>query len=89
MGRIFSLCIFYLITTIIVSGVESPVKDQGHCGSCWAFASTAVIESHVALKTGLLFDLSVEQMAMCAPNVDSCGGKVYFLNTRCSAYMKT
>jgi len=56
------------------SGVDSPVKDQGHCGSCWAFASTAVIESHVALKTGLLFDLSVQQMAMCAPNVDSCGG---------------
>jgi len=45
-----------------------------------------VIESHVALKTGLLFDLSVEQMAMCAPNVDSCGGKVYFMNARCSAY---
>lgn len=52
-------------------GVVSAVKDQGHCGSCWAFASTAVIESHVAISTGLLFDLSVEQMAMCAPNPDS------------------
>eukprot|EP00286_Rhodomonas_abbreviata_P001498 CAMPEP_0181289130 /NCGR_PEP_ID=MMETSP1101-20121128/718_1 /TAXON_ID=46948 /ORGANISM="Rhodomonas abbreviata, Strain Caron Lab Isolate" /LENGTH=372 /DNA_ID=CAMNT_0023393331 /DNA_START=106 /DNA_END=1224 /DNA_ORIENTATION=+ len=55
-------------------GVVSAVKDQGHCGSCWAFASTAVIESHVALASGLLFDLSTEQMAMCAPNPDSCGG---------------
>mmetsp|Transcript_31341 Transcript_31341/g.52878 ORF Transcript_31341/g.52878 Transcript_31341/m.52878 type:complete len:371 (+) Transcript_31341:46-1158(+) len=55
-------------------GVVSAVKDQGHCGSCWAFASTAVIESHVALSSGLLFDLSVEQMAMCAPNPDACGG---------------
>jgi len=55
-------------------GVVSAVKDQGHCGSCWAFASTAVIESHVALKTGLLFDLSPEQIAMCSPNPDSCGG---------------
>jgi len=54
--------------------VVSAVKDQGHCGSCWAFASTAVIESHVALSSGLLYDLSVEQMAMCAPNPDSCGG---------------
>lgn len=54
--------------------VVSPVKDQGHCGSCWAFAATATIESHVALATGLLFDLSPQQIAMCAPNPDSCGG---------------
>ena len=33
-----------------------------------------MIESHVALATGLLFDLSPEQIAMCAPNPDSCGG---------------
>ena len=50
------------------------MKDQGYCGSCWAFASTEVIESHVALASGLLFDLSPEQIAMCAPNPDSCGG---------------
>jgi cathepsin L len=55
-------------------GIVSAVKDQGHCGSCWAFAGTSVIESHVAKNTGLLFDLSVEQMAMCAPNPDKCGG---------------
>ncbi len=48
-------------------GIVSAVKDQGHCGSCWAFASTAVIESHVAKSTGLLFDLSPQQIAMCAP----------------------
>jgi len=56
------------------SGIVTAVKDQGHCGSCWAFASTAVVESHVAKNTGLLFDLSVQQMAMCAPNPDACGG---------------
>eukprot|EP01036_Dinobryon_divergens_P026160 gene26160-34773_t len=54
--------------------VVTPVKDQGYCGSCWAFASTAVIESHVALASGLVYDLSPEQMAMCAPNPNSCGG---------------
>lgn len=50
------------------------VKDQGHCGSCWAFAATAVLESHVALSTGLLYDFSPQQIAMCAPNPQSCGG---------------
>jgi cathepsin L len=54
--------------------VVSAVKDQGHCGSCWAFAATAVLESHVALKTGLLYNLSPQQIAMCAPNPQSCGG---------------
>jgi cathepsin L len=39
-----------------------------------AFASTATLESHVALSTGLLFDLSVQQFTSCAPNPDSCGG---------------
>mmetsp|Transcript_13377 Transcript_13377/g.20109 ORF Transcript_13377/g.20109 Transcript_13377/m.20109 type:complete len:376 (-) Transcript_13377:234-1361(-) len=56
------------------ANVVSAVKDQGHCGSCWAFASAAVLESHVALNTGLLYDLSPQQIAMCAPNPDSCGG---------------
>ena len=56
-------------------GVISAVKDQGHCGSCWAFASTATIESHAAISTGLLFDLAPQQIATCAPNPDQCGGQ--------------
>jgi len=55
-------------------GVVTAVKDQGHCGSCWAFASTAVLESHAAIQSGLLFDLSPQQIAACAPNPDKCGG---------------
>jgi cathepsin L len=54
--------------------VVSAVKDQGHCGSCWAFASTATLESHAAINSGKLYELSVQQMAMCAPNPDHCGG---------------
>jgi cathepsin L len=55
-------------------GVVSAVKDLGHCGSCWAFASTATIESHAAISSGLLFDLSPQQIAACSPNPDQCGG---------------
>ena len=47
---------------------------QGHCGSCWAFASTAVLESHVAVRTGMLQELSPQQLVSCAPNPNHCGG---------------
>jgi len=33
-----------------------------------------VVESHVALETGLLFNLSPQQLVACAPNDDHCGG---------------
>ena len=39
-----------------------------------AFASTATMESHVAKASGLLFDLSVQQVASCTPNPNQCGG---------------
>lgn len=32
--------------------IISDVKDQGQCGSCWAFAATEVLESVYALKSG-------------------------------------
>lgn len=56
-------------------GVVTAVKSQGSCGSCWAFASTAVIESHVAINSSQLFDLSPQQIATCTPNPFECGGK--------------
>lgn len=55
-------------------GVCTAVKDQGHCGSCWAFATTATVESHVAIQSKLLYNLSPEQLVACAPNEDHCGG---------------
>lgn len=56
------------------NGVVTPTKNQGGCGSCWAFSATEVLESHVAIQTGQLLTLSPQQMVSCAPNPNHCGG---------------
>eukprot|EP00933_Yihiella_yeosuensis_P048384 TRINITY_DN4452_c0_g2_i1.p1 TRINITY_DN4452_c0_g2~~TRINITY_DN4452_c0_g2_i1.p1 ORF type:complete len:390 (+),score=61.29 TRINITY_DN4452_c0_g2_i1:105-1274(+) len=55
-------------------GVISSVKDQGHCGSCWAFATTAIVETHAAINSGALEVLSPQQLVSCAANPFKCGG---------------
>jgi cathepsin L len=55
-------------------GVVSAVKNQGQCGSCWAFCTTEQIESFAAINTGTLINLSSQQVTACTPNPQSCGG---------------
>ena len=50
------------------------MKNQGNCGSCWAFASVETLESHWAIKTGILQELSEQFVLDCTPNPDQCGG---------------
>jgi len=50
------------------------VKNQGRCGSCWAFATTELVESYAAIATGNLPQLSTQQVTSCTPNPLSCGG---------------
>jgi len=55
-------------------GATTPVKDQGACGSCWAFSATETIESYTYLKTGKLPVLSEEQIVDCDTTCYGCGG---------------
>merc|ERR1719388_51610 len=57
-------------TTDAVTGV----KNQGQCGSCWAFSATEAIESQLSLKTGgLHMGLSPQQITSCSPSTGKYG----------------
>eukprot|EP00928_Gymnodinium_smaydae_P070051 TRINITY_DN53993_c0_g1_i1.p1 TRINITY_DN53993_c0_g1~~TRINITY_DN53993_c0_g1_i1.p1 ORF type:complete len:376 (-),score=68.99 TRINITY_DN53993_c0_g1_i1:52-1179(-) len=56
-------------------GVVTPAKNQGGCGSCWAFSTVETLESHLAIATGQPAPvLSPQQVVSCAPNPQHCGG---------------
>jgi len=46
-------------------GAVTDVKDQGNCGSCWAFSATEQVESSWYLKHGILNTLSPQQVVSC------------------------
>jgi len=55
-------------------GVITPVKDQGQCGSCWAFSATEAIESYAALSGKALVALSPQQINSCDKVDGGCNG---------------
>jgi C1A family cysteine protease len=53
----------------------TPIKNQGQCGSCWAFSATEAIESQLALTGGdeWSIELSPQQITSCTPSTGTYG----------------
>lgn len=54
--------------------VISPVKAQGKCGSCWAFAATATVEAAWAIAHGEMRNLSEQTLLDCDLEDNACDG---------------
>lgn len=54
----------------------TPIKDQGQCGSCWAFSAVGAMEGAQAKKSGVLTSLSEQNLVDCAGNFgcEGCEG---------------
>jgi hypothetical protein len=55
-------------------GVVSAVKDQGQCGSCWAFSATEGVESAWAMAGHPMDILAPQQIVDCDTQDDGCNG---------------
>jgi len=55
-------------------GGMTGVRNQGSCGSCWAFGPTAAFESMIKIYRGLDTNLSEQQILVCNDQGGSCGG---------------
>ncbi|XP_063686933.1 uncharacterized protein LOC134820478 [Bolinopsis microptera] len=58
-------------------GKTTGVKDQGSCGSCWAFGAVGPLETTYAIMTGKLKSFSEQEYTDCVFPSEGCDGGFY------------
>jgi C1A family cysteine protease len=58
----------------VAAGAVNAVKDQGQCGSCWAFSAAGTLESAHKIASGKLYNFSEQQLVDCSTANLGCNG---------------
>ena len=58
----------------IKAGAVTNIKDQGNCGSCWAFSTTGAMEGINFINFGWIVPFSEQQLVSCSKSNHACSG---------------